>query len=431
MEFLGRPVGEPIRGIRETWYANAPNYDQVLSMAGARRFLMGQHPDANPIPDGAIGSALTALNARRADAPEFFEQHDLEWAFDPDSYDFPAEAAQQVRLLDGAVALWRSDLLQRRPAPCLGGIVARSSFLTRFDEVTPFTFHAGGFHFVVTPLGWLDFIDLFFSGFAAYLRLDPAAPATEAWERVLRPAEDGGMREARRHWMEIVLNIAVSRGCSHDVLVPQALRAVRCGSAASRDMFPSEGDRNQSVIGRDLAYLAHEFALHHEVGHVLVGDTLHADRLPDEGTADLLALGAFVGSWGWRHERLDGSGLSDVGRIMAGSMAFVQAVLALAGARSLLAPMLNRVGSPEISRLVPIDALLARGQATAQRMDAYLSTLIGDGRWPDRRADERMVQPLLEHLGCYLARFCDFVREHDQDVLHHAYKVARAQRLEG
>ncbi len=413
--------------IKASWAAIVGAYDQVLGEPDRKSFLIDDSGEPSP-----YQNTIDALEGRRRDAPEFFEGGAYDWAFDPEAYEFPMEAAFQVRCLDAAIGLWKAELLPRDEAKAaLSRIVARTTFLTNFHEGTPFVRHQGGIDFIVCPLAWPDVCFWHFSGFAASLSSGPidTMPPSAMWSLVLDPPVPPIAAQARPYWVTILANIVASVGCSNDLLMTQATREIGQNVPAFAEAMPENRFGLDAPMSNDLAYLAVEMALAHEVGHVFSGDHRNVLQDPDERRADLLAHGAFVNSAGWRAWCLEGSGLSDLGKISAGLLAFGEVMRTLVTVRALVA---ERILDPKVSASLMSNAeeLMARGERGAVQLDNYLAWAIRENRWPQRAQDEAIFQGLLERLGLYSLDFIRFVKAFPAEAIAAALQVARHQQLE-
>lgn len=258
--------------IRDAWRALVPNYDAALQNADARAHLVSLN--------AAGFDDLTwreALAERMAEYPNFFGTYDYAWCDERDCFDFPIEAAYQIRALNAAIGLWVSDFPEKPTQLPLGRIVARTTYLAKFDEATPRAQPAKQFDFIVCPLGWLEFIHRYFAAFGAtYPQL---GRGDTSWRSHCDAAFGG-----------IAVNLIASAANGIDYVIPAQVDAIvrelpEFSTAPATFVSVSE-----SSLSRDLAYAAHDFALCHEVAHIAAGD--HRS-VPDEFRADEWGLAAY------------------------------------------------------------------------------------------------------------------------------------------
>jgi len=411
--------------IRATWRHLVATHDEVLGTPNYAIFLRTQFNS-----EASFAGPLAALRARERADPMFFAQHPYGWAFNSESYDFSVECAYQVRILDAAIGMWKA--LDQTPQAHLCGIVARQTLSSGLLRATPSVRHESGLTFVICPIGWNEFLAWIFAAFTAdcgLARADEPGSTTDIepsrgdeW-RKMRIGPIGTARSiARSHWLHLLAAMIASEKCESEVLIPQAIGAILKEVPAFFDGIADLSLCHESVISRDMSYLAAEMALSHEVGHVLRGDHLPNTRA-DETLADLLAHEAFRSSWGWRSFCLRESGLSDVGGWLFGAQAFMWGMNAwgLIGAELVdAAPSLRARWRRALA-----DDMTKRGAAAARRLDEYLR------RSPQQPTpdDVRVMDLVYSKFALHIAELIRFIRAFDTSALEAAADIAALQRV--
>ena len=306
------------------WRALSHNYDRAIAGDATREFLISLNRERFKDLEWR-----TALVERREEFPKFFEAFDYSWCDEAEHFDFPLETSLQVRTLDAAIGLWLADVAGKPLNLDFDWIVARSTFLANFAEVTPHVQHDTPFKFVVSPLGWLEFIHRYFSEFGQCLEQSVAPSA--------------GMREVcRAGWMGIAANLIASSCNEMDYFIPQMVDAI---IQHDESFSNAQGDfriTRQTDLAADLAYASHDFALCHEVAHIAAEDY----QEPDEDRADEWGLAAYFGSWGRRPALHLHIGMSNATRAAVGPIVFGSAIRSLLAARGIICKRLQEAGSP-------------------------------------------------------------------------------------
>jgi hypothetical protein len=409
--------------IQRVWARFLPPHDSILSLKAAKQFLLeGKSEEA------LYQNTFAAFEARRKDQPDFFEGGLYDWVLEPSSYSLPIEAAYQVRCLDAVIGLWRAGLEPPEQfRERMGRIVARTTFSPDFNTGTPSTRRRESIDFVVCPLAWANLCDWYFSGFANSL-VDNAAVSTDtdAWLLLQRDSVQVDDARASRYWTTILAHVIAGLGCPEEILLPQAISAIADRVPEFSCLFRANADAPRPQLAGDMSYLAVEMALAHEVGHIFVGD--HNENNPDELAADNLALGSFVNSWGWRAWLLEGSGLSDHGKTVAGALPLQNVLLSGTAVRLLVAKRLNLRPSLQEDLRLTLEAVGLRAERSNRALENHLGTKIRSGLWPERASDENINLRLAKALQSYLSGFLMFVKNFPSGAVRAAFQTAEAQR---
>ena len=395
-----------------TWRAIAPNYDRAVGVELTRDYLKSLNKKRF---EGLLWK--TALAERKEEFPAFFEQHDYDWAADEAAFDFPIETSLQIRTLDAAIALFVAPFPNKSPRLPFDHIVARSTYLAKLHEVTPHVQQAEGFQFVVTPLGWLEYLHRYFAAFDY---------ATDGMRKLDQPLPDEVGRQA---FLSILVILIASHACTLDYFLPQMVDTI----TKDVDFFEHAGadfsEDATSSRATDLAYAAQDFALCHEVAHIAAQDFTD----PDEARADLLGLIAYYGSWSRRPALHLELGQNDPTRAAMGPIAFSCILRSLLCARVLVAQKLG-------DRVAASFAKPHRYSAIAQRSrEIVIATLdyraqFATGAQEENSAYGRLTG-IFEGLLKFEMAFGEFLKAVPGAACHQAYDVAvrveREARLEG
>jgi|GEM_PF-4329884 len=267
------------QSIIDAWRIESSNWDQAIATKTARDYLVDLNKDRF---DGH--NWLAALAERQEEFSEFFDLYNYDWCKDQSAFDFPIEASLQIRAIDAAIGLWQADIEDVPKCPSLSGIVARSTYLAKFKEVTPHVRKVkGGISFLISPLGWLEFIHRYFAGFATYLKI----PNFQ---------EEGVIQYCQGSWLNIAANLIASDVNRMDYFIPDMIKKIIEDVPAFNASHGDFEHTNETNLSQDLSYAAHDFSICHEIAHIVANDL----DLPDEKRADRWGLAAYFGSWGRR-----------------------------------------------------------------------------------------------------------------------------------
>ena len=304
--------------IHRAWRSLISNYDQALSLAHAReRFKASTWREA--------------LAERREEFPAFFKKHDYTWCDNQACFDFPVETAYQVRAIDAAIGLWLANPEKQASNFELGRIVARTTYLATFYEVTPHVQPVENYDFLICPLGWVEFLHTYFAGFANY------------WSLMDRD-EESRASSCKANWLGIAANLIASTVCEIDYFLPSMIEGLVENTPEFSGAYRHFSAVTESPISTDLAYAAHDFALCHEIAHIAARDF----EAPDEYRADKWAVDAYFGSWGRRPALHVDLAQLDPLKASIGPFAFTCALRAILAGRAVITKAI--AGSPEKAR---------------------------------------------------------------------------------
>ncbi|HWE02906.1 MAG TPA: hypothetical protein VG326_10905 [Tepidisphaeraceae bacterium] len=368
------------------WRILSKSYDRSIGVDTTRSYLI------------KLGRARFAdlswqerLAERREEFPEFFDTFDYTWCNNPEFYDFPIETSLQTRTLDAAIALWRAKLPDMPSNPDLGWIVARSTFLANFAQATPHVQPSLPFKYVISPLGWLEFVYRYFTEFGRCVDQSAKTPAD--------------MREvSSKGWLSITANVIASSCDGLDYFLPEMVKAIKNTVACFAD---AEGDfdaKRQNELAGDLCYAAHDFALCHEVAHIAASDFTN----PDESRADRWGLAAYLGSWGRRPLLHMHIGNSNGTRAIVGPIGFGSAGRSLLATKALIERRL-RLNSPGRNRgLAVFTAFAERSRWLLARAISLRDHHIQkENPVVAKDAGDRLLS-LIEQLASYEMGFAEF-----------------------
>jgi len=406
--------------IKGVWERIAPNYDHALSHEEGKKYLIEQSSGSRVFDEG-----ITALKARQESYPDFFIQHDYGWAFLKESYDFPIELSYQVRALDAVIGLWRSQYGNHEFNAKFERIVARATYLSKFSEATPFACQENRINFIVVPLAWTEFIHMFFCSLTAFFGVKERHQGniTSAWNICLNRTERIDKEEACRYWKAMFANLVASDVCEYDIKMPSVVSGIIEGIPYFRDAIKELTDTVDFPLSNDLSYLSNELAIAHEVAHIFSGDLI-AGAIPDEVSADYLGLGAFINGWGWRSSLLGGAELSDVGKIVMGTSAFNYSIRSLCYIRTILASL--DTNEPFLSRWMESvnEELENRALSLAGNMDKYLSLLISQNAWENRKNDEDIIRKFHLNYDEFMQEMIAYFKAFSSELVTSTYSLA-------
>jgi len=403
--------------VLDSWTKLVGAYDQVLGNDTFRAFLGSEMSF-----EGAR-EIFAALDARRTYDPEFFVQHDYTWASDACAYSRPIEVAFQVRVLDAAIGLWKSDAVGRNAAPRLERIAVRSTYMSRLQEASPVVREFEGIAFIICPMAWPEALEWFFAGLAAYAGADTALDRAATWSKFLAP--ECNANAASRHVLSLVANLLASVGCPHDVLMPQAVSAIREHIDAFKEAVPGLHQAADTSVSKDLSYLAVEMALSHEVGHILRGDHVEGASV-DEQAADILGMVGFVNSWDWRHWCLEGL-LGNIGRLTLAVASYWHFLPTFYAITRLVARATSDTETND-ERDKHLDDLIRRGRGVMHGLDGYLSRVGTSSSWKERSSDEQQIHAFFETICGYQRHLIEYVRGIPVPALRGAIRLSQQQR---
>ncbi len=397
----GEQVSTWASGIRAAWREIAPNYDSALAHVPAREFLLdGQLADFERVP------LEEALAYRESEFPEFFQQYDYAWCRQREHYDFPIEAAYQVRALDAAIGLWTSPLADK-PRPLeLGRIVARSTYLAKFDHATPRTKSNRGIDFLICPLGFIEFMHRFFAAFGGVWNVETGLSAD--WRTQCHSA-----------WQAIAVNMIASSEAEVDYFLPSMMAAVVAEVPAFASALLSASEVRDTTVSADLARSAQDFAICHELAHIVARD----EALPNETRADRWGMAAYVGSWPLQlGVHLDIANADEL-RVAIGPIAFALALQSLLSTRVHVSRASGEPPTVVERRLRVLGAGLERARALLAYADSGVTDFASHRAVP---ADEwRRWRGLLIALGEYGAGFATALSALSPDACSAARAAAR------
>jgi hypothetical protein len=135
-----------------------------------------------------------------------------------------------------------------------------------------------------------------------------------------------------------------------------------------------------------------------------------------------------VNSWGWRDWLLQGSGLSDLGKIVAGAIPLQHVLLSVMAVRLLVAKRLNLPPARQEDLRLALEAIGSRAERSNRALDNYLRMKTLSGLWPERASDENINQRLVNALQLYLSGLVTFVKNFPSTAIEAAFQTAQAQR---
>ena len=381
------------------WRDLAPNFDRTVGVDAPREFM--KELSRNRFQDSTWREAFTV---RREEFQEFFHTYDYGWVTDQANYDFPIETSLQIRTLDAAIALFYSKLPDKPERFHFDSIVARSTFLPKLHEVTPHVQKTDGFQFVITPLGWLEYLQRYFAAF------DFPDKNEDAKTRPVR--EDAFNR--------ILVSLIASHATQLDYAVPQMIDAivqrVQFFEVSATDFSVS----NTTNRANDLAYAAQDFALCHEVAHIAAQDFAS----PDEARADRWGLVAYYGSWGQRLALHLELGQHDPTRAAMGPIAFSCILRSLLSARVLVAQKLGSVVSDSLKSPSRFSIVAQRSREIVLATLEHRALFVSDLSEPEEKQTFARLSATLNSLLEFEVAFSEFISSAPEDACRQAYSVA-------
>lgn len=211
--------------------------------------------------------------------PEVFEDGRFEWAFVPESYDFPQEVMLQNFVFETLANLSTArhpSLVEPRYFP---EICARLTSHWSVNAETPYAQSSGGDCFVVVPFGWIELVSCFLSAFgsdnASISELLHSNRSAKPAKSVVDEARRTALAFSVGRWnLPLCYQLAALRhaknnlGLSHIVTAPASRPALRT----------------------ELETACLRFLVAHEVGHIIAAESVNNSPEGDEISADTIAL---------------------------------------------------------------------------------------------------------------------------------------------
>ncbi|NQY97514.1 MAG: hypothetical protein HRT82_10165 [Henriciella sp.] len=267
--------------------------------------------------DAQIEAAIDGMRVVRNENPSFFDRFDYEWAFDAAGWRRGLEANLQARMLQMLSQMWVSP--NRPDTAFYDRVVSRYTFETGTDPCTPFHAPIDAVNFITVPFSFAEFLNLLVRGF-----IDSVAGQNEGWAALAN--FDKFDREAP---VSGFLRQAILRYLTNDTFHPSfpgesPVDLVKRKSTWFGEAIETGNVDEETEIPLSNALL--DFALAHELGHVLHGhEGVAAEpdlRLEKEQDADVMGFALYSTSWGWRDEVLDPCPMGQALRILMGPLVF-------------------------------------------------------------------------------------------------------------
>jgi len=394
----------PPERIRTAWEAIVGNYDSALAQrTSTRDHLISLNADGFE-----QVRWREAIRDRVEQYPEFFENYDYSWCDNRECFDFPIEAAYQVRAIDAAIGLWCSPLVEKPAALHLGHIVARTTYLSRFEHATPRAKSSAGFDFLITPLGWIEFVHRFYGAFGR--AWDFESPARIDWNECCADA-----------WNAISANLIASLETEVDHDLPGLVEAVATEVPFFRGALVVLTASDETDLSRDLARAAQDFAICHEVAHIAAQD----ETSPDEVRADRWGLAAYIGSWPLQLPLHLNVARADDLRAALGPLAFSWAVQCLLAARVHVARASGQPPEVVERRLRVLRAGIERSQALIAHVDSGVSAFVARGARGSSPEEMEPWNRLVRALSSYVVAFVGAAQALPPDACIAALAAAR------
>lgn len=287
-------------------------FDPVHYDEDAKALLHRQDNDT-----ALINAAIEGMQSVRSTNPDFFDRFDYDWAFDASGWRLGLEANLQARMLQMLSEMWGSP--HRPETLSYDAVVSRYTFEPGTDPCTPFHAPVEAINFICMPFSFAEFLNLLMRGF-----IDSVQRGSSGWEGFSRfQSFDQSLP------VSPFLRQAMLRYLTNDTFHPSFEGESPVDLVKRECSWFGEaretGDIDES-LETPLTYSLLDFALAHELGHVLHGHesvAAEADlRLSKEQDADAMGFALFSTSWGWRDEVLDPCPLDQGLRILMGPLIF-------------------------------------------------------------------------------------------------------------
>ena len=392
------------QSIIEAWRIESYNWDSAIAIDTARDHLIHLSRDRFEGLDWK-----KALKERNEEFPEFFALYNYDWCLDTEAFDFPIETSLQVRTIDAAIGMWLANINDKPAHPHLSHIVARSTYLAKFKEVTPHVRKLdNGIVFLISPLGWLEFIHRYFAGFNAFLEVSSAP-------------EDQIQTHCKGTWLNIAANLIASDVNRMDYFLPVMIDKIVQEVPEFTEAHGNFKDTSETQLSRDLAYAAHDFAICHEMAHIAADDF----DAPDEERADRWGIATYFGSWGRRPPLHMGICRNDALRASIGPFAFSCALRALIGARIAISKRLGHEKT-HVQYSIMGDRSRSLWTKTVEFREAYLPEI----KTESHAKEVARVDSLLSHLLDYEVAFATFLTRLDTNACGKAAEIAKTAEVE-
>ena len=395
------------RSIIDTWRIESLNWDSAIGMEVAREHLIELSKDRF---NGHEWQK--AISERFEEFPKFFELYNYDWCREQDAFDFPIEASLQVRAVDAAIGMWLANISDKPINPNLANIVARSTYLAKFKEVTPHVRKMeNGIAFLISPLGWLEFIHRYFAGFNAYLGIERSSG-----------------KEKREHchgpWRSIAANLIASEVNRMDYFLPVMIDKIIDNVPEFTGADGDFREVSETDLSRDFAYAAHDFAICHEIAHIVADDF----DLPDEERADRWGVAAYFGSWGRRPALHLDICRNDALRASVGPFVFSCAVRALLAARAAVSSRLDNGESHTLN--AHYSTMGNRSRLLWAKTIEFQQAFVPEKDTDVYQKELAQLESVLSHLLDYEVAFADFLKKLNPESCRLAAKAAIAAETE-
>jgi hypothetical protein len=269
----------------------------------------------------AIGATLDAecreIGYILQQVPEFTERCGYGWAAEPASYDVPSEAAFQRRVLLMLAKYWveapdRTGLPER-----LGGVVVGQEFITRYGLCSPRIRQVGpGDRLLTVPAGFVELALWLFVGLRCWVALETGSGRDHGddggWTMVTTPVAPRDPRPFDHVTAyELMARTLAEQGRDEALFGMNAALLIReqvPGLAGESGEIDTD---KLPFFDQNATYMVAEFALAHELGHLLSGHALNGREPPSdpvhETEADhqaclLLAMSSAKRLFGWGND---------------------------------------------------------------------------------------------------------------------------------
>jgi hypothetical protein len=227
--------------------------------------------------------------------------------------------------------------------------------------------------------------------------------------------------QCQAHWRGIVVNFIASSVDGIDYVLPGMIKKVVAEVPFFAMALAQFSDVKETKVGQDLARAAQDFAICHELAHVVAGDHV---TLPDEFRADRWGLAAYWGSWPRQPGLHFEIGRSDLLRASLGPIAFASALRCLLAARVHVARQLSEPARAIEGRTAVFQASMSRSKALL----GHLRTRLGAAQGSQAALfvqEQVRLEGFIQAINDYEMAFVRALRSLPMDACAAAKAVAR------
>ncbi|UJX39300.1 hypothetical protein K9F62_11215 [Desulfovibrio sp. JY] len=304
------------------WHEQILLLDSYGGDIPVRDLIVDKNDEITKISDGCSLVKEVLGNHR-----SFFDKFYYDWAFEKESYEYTPEVYWQLRALL-QVACYGEKIASNPNLDNLNNIVTRQLFVTRYDLGSPKCFSTKNIRFISLPNGFVEAVGYIFSAFMEWV-VELNEGTSPAWDLVLsKPKRSYDSARAGERTYLIIAKAITDYVKDIDVYGVDAVwKVVEDVNFFSK--VPVElkyKDFSQFEI--DTQHVVVDFAISHELGHILQGTVTNNSNISSENylaiekNADEVGFAFYATSNCYRHKVFKNAMIDDATKVIFGPIAF-------------------------------------------------------------------------------------------------------------